>query len=66
MTPQLTKTTTVLRRVPELTATFESELEDPVDRFYLVTIDPRCDDEFGHPEFITVTVEPGDKLNEEG
>lgn len=59
----LTKTTTILHRDGD-TKTFRQPLEDePERRGHVLELDPQVDEEMGHPDLITVTIEPGDLLN---
>lgn len=65
----LTKTTSVLHRIPgPVVGTFElfqSIVDEPGDRVTTTGIDHDVWVELGEPEQITVTVEPGDRLNED-
>jgi hypothetical protein len=57
------KTRTVLDRAPG-TATFLQD-EDLLGRKHVVSLDHDVWEDMGKPETITVTIEPGDLLNQE-
>lgn len=66
MPPILTKTRSALRLVenPSTVARFAREKEEPDERDCQVTLDREVWDDMGSPVVITVTVEPGDQLND--
>lgn len=65
MGASLLKTRTVLT-LKEDTPTrtwFESHVDEEGERFHMVGLDPKIWADLDKPTTITVTVEPGDKLN---
>jgi hypothetical protein len=68
MTASLSKTTSVLTQVESDSTwvSFERERDEPSDLTQReVVIDYETWRDMGTPEAITVTIEPGDRLNEE-
>lgn len=63
MIPRLTKTVT--RMVKVNNGRTYTSMEEDGDRAHFLVIDEYVFEDFGSPEVITVTIEPGDKLNEE-
>lgn len=63
----LTATTSILRKVQEDggTVTFMTPVDTEGDRITLVILDRDVWVELGEPDEITVTTQPGDRLNEE-
>lgn len=64
MTALMTKSVSVFERVPGTRAFTPSDDEEP--RNHWLVLDLAVDYEMGLPSCVTVTVEPGDRLNEEG
>jgi hypothetical protein len=65
MEPVITRTTSVLHAVSGARGVFVNPLDDDDFRRHLVILDPEIYDDLGRPEYITVTIEPGDRLNKE-
>jgi hypothetical protein len=64
----LTKTTSLLHRFSAddaPTQSFISQVDEPGDRITSVHVDTDVWVELDRPEIVTVTIEPGDKLNGE-
>lgn len=59
--PALSKTVTILNRIPGQSPSFQQSATEP--RGHFVIIDEGVDKDMGHPDTITVTIEPGDRLN---
>lgn len=61
----LIKTRTVLRRDANWPSYKPVTEEGESPRLTRVTLDPDVFDDMGQPDTITVTIEPGDRLNDE-